>query len=463
MIAVGRYPRPGVGGTGLPGRSFVVWAGQARPLGREEGTMKVEVRREPQSRAVLEVELPPEEVTRAVETAGRRLAQRVAIPGFRRGKAPRAIVERYLGRERLIDETVDLLVNDGYARAVNEAGIKPVGRPEIDVQTEQVHEDAPLRFVATVDVAPEVDPGDYRSVRLPREEPAVTEADVEGAIDDLRLRHATLASAGEEAAERGDFVLIQVLEAAPGLPRLSSGKEVLIEIGSGVHPAPLEEGLIGIRQGEQRTITLGNDGGQMVVSAGDVKRRTLPAVDAAFARQVGAESIEELRGRQRERMAGDAATRAAETYESAVVGAVTERATGDLPRTLVTHEAEHLFADLLETLGRRGLTLESYLRAAEKTEEQVREELSATAERRLRTQLVLDEIARRESIAPSEQEITTEVENLAQSLQQDVARVREWLDDERRRDALVRSLRRRQTIQFLVALASGTETHKEDA
>ncbi|HEV8340166.1 MAG TPA: trigger factor [bacterium] len=425
--------------------------------------MKVEMRREPQSRAVLEVELPPEEVSRAVETAGRQLAQRVAIPGFRRGKAPRAIVERYLGRDRLIDETVDLLVNEGYTRAVTEAGITPVGRPQIDVRTEQVKEDAPLRFVATVDVAPEVDPGDYRSVRVPRADPAVTEADVEGAIEDLRLRHATLASAGDAAAERGDFVLLQVLEAAPGLPRLPSGKEVLIEIGSGVHPAELEEGLIGIRQGEQRTIALGNDGGQMVVSAVDVKRRTLPALDEVFARQVGAGSVEELRGGQRVRMAGEAATRAAEAYESAVVAAVTDRATAELPRTLVEHEAEHLFADLLATLGRRGLTLESYLRAAEKTEEQVREELSATAARRLRTQLVLDEIARRESIAASEQEITTEVENLAQSLQQDVARVREWLDDERRRDALVRSLRRRQTIHYLVALASGTDTHKEDA
>ncbi len=425
--------------------------------------MKVEVRRQPQSQAVLEVELPAEEVTRAVEKAGRRLAQRVAIPGFRRGKAPRAIVERYLGRERLIDETVDLLVNDGYTRAVNESGITPVGRPEIDVQTEQVQEDAPLRFVATVDVAPEVDPGDYRSIRLAREDATVTDEDVEMAVEDLRLRHATLASAGDTAAARGDFVLVQVLEAAPGLPRLSSGKEVLVEIGSGVHPAELEEGLIGIRHGEQRTIALGNDGGQMVVSASDVKRRTLPALDESFARQVGAASVEELRGGQRARMAGEAETRAIDAYESAVVAAVLERATAELPKTLVEHEAEHLFADLLETLGRRGLTLESYLRAAEKTEEQVREELSATAERRLRTQLVLDEIARRESIAPSEQEITAEVENLAQSLQQDVARVREWLDDERRRDALVRSLRRRQTIQHLVALASGTETHKEDA
>ncbi|MGH2453332.1 MAG: trigger factor [bacterium] len=424
--------------------------------------MKVEVRREPQSRAVLEVELPPEEVSRAVETAGRRLAQRVAIPGFRRGKAPRAIVERYLGRDRLMDETVDLLVTDGYARAVREAGLAPIGQPKIDVRTEEVGEGMPLRFVATVDVAPEVDPKAYRSVRVPREEPAVTDEDVNRAIEDLRLRHATLASAGEKAAERGDFVLVQVLESAPGLPRLTSGKEVLIEIGSSVHPGALEDGLIDIRQGEQRTIALGNEGGAIVVTAVDVKRRELPTLDASFARQAGGESVDALRGQLRERMAGEAATRAAEAYEAAAVTAVTQQATVELPRTLVAHEAEHLFADLIETLGRRGLTLESYLKAAEKTEEQVREDLSATAEGRLRTQLVLDEVARREGITPSEEEITAEVENLAQSLQQDVARVREWLDDERRRDALVRSLRRRRTIQFLVALASAAETDKED-
>ncbi|MBI3975865.1 MAG: trigger factor [Armatimonadetes bacterium] len=425
--------------------------------------MKVEWRREPQSRAVLEVELPAEEVSRAVETAGRRLAQRMAIPGFRRGKAPRAILERYVGRDRLMDETVGLLVSDGYARAVKEAGLAPIGRPEIDVRTEQVDEGAPLRFVATVDVAPEVDPGAYRTVRVARAEPVVTDADVEKTIDDLRLRHATLASAGEEAAARGDFVLIEVLEGAPGLSRLPSGKEVLVEIGAGVHPAALEEGLIGLRREEQRTIDLGNETGRITVAAGDVKRRDLPALDETFARQTGAGSVEDLRGALRGRMAGEAAARATEAYEAAVVSGVTDQATVELPRTLVAHEAEHLYADLVDSLGRRGLTLESYLRAAERTEEQVRDDLAATATQRLRTQLVLDEIARRESIAPTEEEIAAEVENLAQSLQQDVARVREWLDDERRRDALVRSLRRRQTIRFLVALASGQETPKEDA
>ncbi len=419
--------------------------------------MKVEWRREPGSRAVLQVELPPEEVSRAVAAAHRRLAQRVTVPGFRRGRAPRMILERYVGRESLMDETLKVLLPDGYARAVKEAGLAPIGQPQIDVQTDPVDENAPLRFVATVDVAPEVDPGAYREVRLPREEPTVTDADVEARIEDLRVRQATLVPAADAAAARGDFVLLQVLQAAPGLPRLAAGKEVLVEIGGGLYPAPLEEGLEGMRRGEERTITLGDDGEQVTVVAVDVKRRELPAVDDAFARQVGVESVAALRAQLRDRLQAEAVARAAEDYRDAVLRAVTAGATVDLPRSLVAHEVEHLLADLEETLARRGLTLETYLRAAEKTVEDLRRDYEAVAEERLRTQLVLDEIARREGIVPTEEEITREAENLAQSLQQEVARVRQWLEDESRRSALTRTLRRRKTVQFLVSLASAGE------
>ncbi len=416
--------------------------------------MKVEWRREPNSRAVLEVELPPEEVSQAVRTAHRRLAQRVAVPGFRRGKAPRSILERYVGRESLIEEMLKVLLPDGYARAVQEAGLAPIGQPQIDLQTEPVEENAPLRFTATVDVAPEVDPGPYREVRVSREEPAVADADVEARLEDLRLRHATLIPAGDAAAARGDFVLVQVLAAAPSLPRLQAGKEYLVEIGGGVHPAPLEEGLVGLRRDEQRIVPLGNTAESISVVAVDVKRRELPPLDDGFAQRVGVENMAALRAQWRERLQGEAAERATAAYEDAVVHAITERGTVDLPRSLVVHEVEHLVADLEESLSRRGLTLETYLRAAEKSEEDLRREFEAVAAQRLWTQLVLDEIARRESIAPTEEEITAEVEKLAQSLQQDVARVREWLDEERRRDALVRTLRRRKTVQFLVALAA---------
>src|SRR3972149_5588136 len=278
---------------------------------RGEGSMKVEWRREPNSRAVLDVELPPEEVSRAVEAAHRRLAQRVAIPGFRRGKAPRAILERYVGRESLIDETLKLLLPDGYTRAVQEAGLAPIGQPEIDLQTEEVDENAPLRFTASVDLAPEVDPGAYPDVRVPREEPAVTEADVDARIEDLRLRHATLVPTGDAAAARGDFVLVQVLETAPSLPRLQAGKEYLVESGGGGHPAPPGEGPAGPRRGERRAISLGNSEETVGVVAVDIKRRELPVLDDAFAKQVGAETVEALRGQLRERLQAQGAARGA--------------------------------------------------------------------------------------------------------------------------------------------------------
>ena len=414
--------------------------------------MKVEVRREPPRRAVLDVELPAEEVSRALAAAHRRLAQRVSIPGFRRGKAPRALVERYLGRESLIDEMLKALLPDGYARAVQEAGLRPVAQPEIDVRSEVVEDGAPLRFVATVDVVPDVDPGDYRAVRVPREEAVVRDEDVDARLTDLRLRHAVLSSAGDAPAARGDLVLVKVLAAAPGLPRLQAGKEYLVELGAGIHPEAIESALVGLTRSAEHTVPLG-DGEEIRLAVVDVKRRVLPPLDDAFARQEGAESPAALRARERDRLAGEAAERAARAHEEAVLQAVTARASVEVPRSMVAHEVEHLLADLEESLRRRGLTLESYLRAAEKTEEGLRTEFAAIAEQRLRTQLVIDEIARREAVEPTEEEIAREVENLAQSLQQDAARMTEWLDAEGRRGALVRTLRRRKTVRWLVDLA----------
>ncbi len=417
--------------------------------------MKVEWRREPRSRAVLEVELPSEEVSRAVEAAHRRLAQRVNIPGFRRGKAPRAILERFVGRESLIDEMLKVLLPDGYARAVKETGLLPIGHPEIDVRTEPVDEHAPLRFVATVEIAPEVDPGDYRAVRVSRGEAVVRDEDVEERIADLRVRHATLVPAGDGPAARGDFVLVQVVAGAPGLPRLQAGKEYLVEIGAGVYPAAFEDALAGVRRGDQRSAPAGSGEEQVTVAVADVKRRELPPLDDAFAKQEGVESLDGLRTQLRDRLQGEAVARAESEYQDAVLRAVTERATVDLPETMVAHEVEHLVADLEDSLRRRGLTLETYLRATEKTEETVRTEFRVVAEQRLRTQLVLDEIAKREAITPTEEETTREAENLAQSLQQEIGLVHEWLAAEGRQDALVRTLRRRKTVQYLIDLAAG--------
>ncbi len=412
--------------------------------------MKVEWRREPQSRAVLEVEVPADEVVRQVRASATRLAQRVRVPGFRPGKAPRAVLERYIGRDELYGEAVEALVASAYRQAVSDVGVLPVGRPEFDVPP--LDEAQPLRFVARVDVAPEVDPGAYDEVRVSYQPRVVTDADVDAAIEELRRRRGRLVSVPDAKAAAGDFVLIRPAS-VEGTDRFQVGREVLVELGEGTFPPELEKALEGTGTGDERSVTFG-ESAKLAVTVADVKRRELPALDDTFAKSVGdVVSVDELRARLRERLTADATTAAEEAYEDQVLTAVLERAKIELPASMVEHEIEHLVEDLSESLQRRGYTLDRYLEGAGKDLAGLREELRPRAERRLRARFLLDEIARREGLAPTQEEIAAEEEKVAAELKQDLARVREWLDGEGRREAMLTMLRRRKTVATLMVRA----------
>ena len=197
--------------------------------------MKVEWKRERPSRAVLEVELPAEDVAREVGRAAARLARRVRVPGFRPGKAPRTVLERYIGRDELYGEAAEQLVSSGYRQAVADVGMLPVGRPEFDVQP--LDEAKPLQFVARVDVSPEVDPGAYDEVRWRRSsQPSPMPTSMR------RSRNCGNAAAGwcqprTRQPRQGDFVLIRP-SVVEGLDRFQVGREVLVELGDGVFPEP---------------------------------------------------------------------------------------------------------------------------------------------------------------------------------------------------------------------------------
>ncbi len=412
--------------------------------------MKVEWKRERPSRAVLEVELPAEDVAREVGRAAARLARRVRVPGFRPGKAPRTVLERYIGRDELYGEAIEELVSSGYRQAVAEVGIVPVGRPEFDVQP--LDEAKPLQFVARVDVSPEVDPGAYDTVRVAPVEPVFADADVDAAIEELRKRRSRLVSAPEAKAASGDFVLIRP-SAVEGLDRFQVGREVLVELGAGVFPEPVEAALTGASSGEERTATVGD--GRLVATVADVRRRELPALDDALAKDVGAESMADLSARLEERLRTEAETRARESFEEQVIAAVVDQSSVDLPQSMIDHEVDHLLGDLVESLQRRGFTLETYLQQSGKDAAGLREEWRPRAERRLKVRLVLDEIARREGLVPTQEEIAAEEEKVAEELKQDVARVREWLANEGRREGMIAVLRRRKTIAAFVERARG--------
>jgi trigger factor len=414
--------------------------------------LKVEVRREPGSRAVLEVEVPGERVNQAVDRALVRLGRRTTIPGFRRGRAPRVILERYLGQEAVYDAALEELIPEVLREAVEQAGIRPISRPQVNV--EGMATGQPLRLRATVEVLPEVRLPDYRSLRIPRPAVTVGEEEVDRAIEAIRARFAQLVPK-EGPAEPGDFVLIRVEEAPAGEERYAPGKELLVELGAQGTPPELGEALRGAASGQTVEVA-GNEGGRLRVSVVGVRRRELPPLDDAFAQEAGGQpTLEALRADVRARLEAQAERRAAEAHEEEVVRTVVEQAEVDLPESLVHAEVHDLLEDLARRVSQQGLTVERYLALGGKTMEQLHEEYRSVAQRRVRTRLVLDRIAEAEGLEPTEEELSEAVENLAQDLGQEVDRVRTWLREGDRMEALRVRLRRRKAIAFLVAVASG--------
>ncbi len=422
--------------------------------------MKVEWRTEPGSRAVLEIEVPEDEVARAMDAAYATLVRRVQVPGFRRGKAPRPILERHIGMDALREEALRRLVPERYSEAVSQAGIAPITRPSIEVK------DGPdgkgLHLTATVDVYPKVILPDYRAMRVPRESRPVADEDVDRALEDVRARHGRLVSTKDEAARRGDFVLLNVTTlsapaagAPPGLERLQPGRELLVEVGGGLLPAPVEAALEGARAGEDRTAQV-EGAGEVTVHVGDVRRKELPPLDDAFARTVSDRlTLAALREGLRTRLAQERAADEARELRERVLDAMLAQTTVDLPESLVRHELEHMLEDLSGRLRSRGLSLESYLRSQGKDEAALLADLRPGAERRVRSRLLLEAVAEQEALTVAEEEMAAEVEKLAGELKQDVPKVQAWLAEGGRREGLRESILRRKAMTLLVDAVTG--------
>ncbi|HLY22635.1 MAG TPA: trigger factor [bacterium] len=417
--------------------------------------MKVEMRTEPASRVVLEIDVAEDALARAMDRAYTQLVRRVQVPGFRRGKAPRPILEKHVGAETLREEALRQLVPEQYSEAVAQTGVSPITRPSIEVK--DAADGKGLHLTAIVDVYPAITLPDYRQIRVAAEQTPVTDADVDRAIEDIRARHGRLSSVSEPA-RRGDFILLTVVTAPEGHERLQAGKELLVEVGGGLLPEPVEAALEGASAGEERTTALPGSG-QAVVKIGDVRRKELPALDDAFARTVSdRQTLAELRDGLRERLTAERTAEENRAHRERVLDAVLAQSTFDVPESLVAHEVEHMLHDLADTLRSRGLTLDSYARAVGKDEAALRADMREGALRRVRSRLLLETVAEREALSVSEEEMRAEVENLAAELKQDVAKVQAWLAEGGRQEGLRETLLRRRAMAFLVDAVSGAGT-----
>jgi trigger factor len=429
----------------------------------------VSTRPEPGSRVALEIEVPPTEVDRHFATAYRHLAQRTRVPGFRPGKAPKHLIDRYAGRDSVIAEAIDHIVAASYDAALDQTDVIPIDQPQVDIDANGVTEGNTVKFTATVSVRPEVQLGDYTNYPFEIERKPSTDDDVAKVIDELRDSQATLRPIDERAAQNGDVAAVKFTGTIDGNPfEGGSADRLPLVIGEGRMIAGWEGQLVGMRIGESKEfdVTFPDDyrveelrgkRAHFAVELLDLRERILPEIDDEFAKSVGeVQTLDELRAEIRDALDKRNEAEARHVFGDRVIEYATANATVELPEVMVANEIEIMRDELRARLAQQRIGLDQYLALAKQSPQELGAELREPAGRRVKTLLVLSAIAEREGIDASDQEIDAEAaDQLARY--GDEPKLREYLTSRRGRSYLRMTLRNQKLVEHLVERAIGAD------
>jgi len=430
----------------------------------------VSTRPEPGSRVALDIEVPPPEVDRHFATAYTHLAQRTRVPGFRPGKAPRHLIDRYAGRASVVAEAIDHLVSASYDAALDQTDLIPIDQPDVQIDAGEVAEGTPVRFTATVSVRPEVTLGDYADYAFELEHKPVTDDDVEAVLTEMREGQATLRPIDGRAAQNGDVAAVKFTGTIDGEPfEGGSADRLPLVIGEGRMIAGWEEQLVGMQIGERKAfdVTFPDDyrvedlrGKQahFEVELLDLRERVLPELDDEFARSAGeVETLDALRAEIHDALDKRNQAEARHVFGDRIIEYATANATVDLPEVMIANEVDIMRDELRARLAQQRIGLDQYLALAKQSPEELLAELREPASRRVKTLLVLSAIAEREGIDAIDAEIDAEAADQL-SRYGDEPKLREYLGSRRGRSYLRMTLRNQKLVEHLVNRKLGTDT-----
>jgi trigger factor len=424
---------------------------------------------QPGSRVQLDIEVPPTEVDRHFATAYRHVAERTKVPGFRPGKAPRHVIDRFVGRGTVIAEAIDHMVSDAYDAALDQITIIPIDQPEVDIDPAGVNEGQTVRFTATVAVRPEVTLGAYTDYPFKLETPEVTDDQVEAVITDLREQQATLRPVDGRAAQKADVAAVKFAGTIDGEPfEGGSADRLPLVIGEDRMIPGWEDNLVGmaIDQTKGFDITFPDDyrveelRGKVAhfeVTLLDVRERLLPDVDDEFARSVGeVANVEELRAEVRDALQRRAADEARHGFADRIIDFAASNATVELPEVMVANEIEIMRDELRNRLAAQRIGLDQYLALSKQTPEELATELREPASRRVKVLLVLSAIAEKEGIDATPDDVQAEIDDQLARYDND-PKLSEYLTSRRGRSYLRMTLRNRKLVDTLIERALGTD------
>ncbi len=434
--------------------------------------MKVTQEDTVQSQTVLQVELEPDDVERYLSWAYKRVVQKVNIPGFRKGKAPRAIVERFVGREALLNDALDYMVSDTTLRAVDQQELKAAASPEVEIEKL----DPTIELKMTVPLVPDVDLGNYRELRVPFQEPEITDEQVQGSLEQLRKEIAPWEPVDRQV-QLGDMLTLDVNGHIDGKQILDEKDVVYIVEEDNQRPFPgFSQKLAGLSKGLEQDFTLtipedypnpdvASKECQFVVTAKEIKEQKLPDLDDEFAKSVGEgyDDFNTLQEKMRENLKEHANLHAKQEYREAAVDVLVNQAQLELPPLLVEREMDKIVQENQEALERQQIDMEQYLASVGKTEEQLREESREDAVKRLQRSWVLTKLLELENIKVEEEEVESRVESMTAGSSQNSQQLRRLFGSERGKESIRGSLLTEKVIDKLAVITKGGAAEGEES
>ena len=402
--------------------------------------MSVQVEKLEKNMAKLTVEVSAEDFKAAIKKAFNKNKNRFSIPGFRKGKAPQAMIEKMYGEGVFYEDAADEAINASYAEAMKESGLDIVSRPEVTI--EKIGKDEPFVYSALVAVKPEVTLGQYKGVEVEKADASVSAEDVEAELKKVQEQNARLLTVEDRGVEDGDQTVIDFEGFVDG-KGFEGGKaeDYPLTIGSHSFIDTFEEQLIGKKIGEECEVNvtfpteyhaadLAGKPATFKVTVKEIKVKELPELNDEFASEVSEfDTLDEYKKDVEKKLAEKKEIEANSKNEDAVVAKVVENATMEIPDKMIDAQAENMVQDMARRMQSQGLSLDMYLKYTGTTVEQMKEQARPDAEKRIRTRLVLEAVAQAENIQISDEKVDEEVAKMAEAYKMEVEKLKSYMSE----------------------------------
>ena len=406
--------------------------------------MSVQVEKLEKNMAKLTIEVSSEEFENAIAKAYKKNKNKISMPGFRKGKAPRAMIEKMYGKGVFYEDAANSIIPDAYADAAKESELEIVAQPEIDVT--QIESGKPFIFTATVALKPEVTLGEYKGIEVEKKEVEVTDEEVEAEINKVRESNARMLDIDDRATQDGDTVLIDFDGYVDG-KQFEGGKadDYSLVLGSHSFIDNFEEQLVGKNIGDDVEVNvtfpenyqaeeLQGKPAVFKVKIKEIKVKELPELDDDFAQDVSNfDTIAEYKEDLKKKLTENKEEALKREREEAVIGKIIENAQMDIPEQMVDAQTRQMTQEFAQRLSSQGLSIDQYMQFTGLTPQKMIEELKPQALKRIQSRLVLEAVVAAENIETTEEELDKEIENMASMYQMEVDKLKEVIGEEEKK------------------------------